>query len=299
MHPLSAVIYQSDHGYTLGEYNKPCSKQEPYDNVLRIPGAIMGPGIKAGGQEEAMISNIDITPTILDLAGAPIPADADGHSLAPLVVTEANPHFAPLSEEARQAVRGGWRDTVLSQYKSVGTYDSSHCAIWYPGCGGDGNGRVLAPGGYRDYDDVWYKECGAACEEFMPRPSEEEEITALKARANCQLGHDQKPPAAPAGQPKNNYWVDSTETNCWRAIRVRNSTHNMMYSEYDCSWTFATRDSAQWNELYDVDSDPYQLHNIFYSTNKTSPSMTQAFHEQLAKVFQCQGQPGYGSNPCP
>lgn len=161
----------------LGEYNKPCSKLEPYDNVLRIPGAMIGPGIKAGVQEEAMVTNIDITPTILDLAGASIPQDADGHSLAPLVVTEPNEHYQPLSEQERAGVRASWRDTVLASYKSVGTYDSSHCAIWESGCGGATLGAV-SPSVYADQDDVWFRECGEVCEKLMPLPTAGQAVTS-------------------------------------------------------------------------------------------------------------------------
>ncbi len=56
-----------------------------YDPVLHIPLIVAGPGIPKGEVNPALASNLDTAPTVLDLAGAPALADAEGHSLAPLI----------------------------------------------------------------------------------------------------------------------------------------------------------------------------------------------------------------------
>ena len=56
----------------------------------------------------------------------------------------------------------------------------------------------------------------------------------------------------------NCYFVDSTHSNNWRELRIRNSTMNWAYVEYDPAWKFVVND-IQHYELYDVTADPYQM----------------------------------------
>merc|ERR1712066_684943 len=78
-------LFSSDHGYHLGQFRIPMEKMLPYETDIRVPFFIRGPGIKAGTQLDEMIANIDIAPTLLDLAGLPVPSIMDGMSLKPLL----------------------------------------------------------------------------------------------------------------------------------------------------------------------------------------------------------------------
>ncbi len=84
------IILTSDHGYALGERNH-YTKWALWETDLRVPLLIAGPGILSGTQSSASVSNLDIFPTILDLAGVDYPVDAvggdylDGVSLTPLI----------------------------------------------------------------------------------------------------------------------------------------------------------------------------------------------------------------------
>lgn len=79
------VIFSSDNGYYWGEFGL-SDKRGPDDVSLRVPLVMRWPrGIKAGATIGAMTLNIDLAPTLLELAGAPVPATMHGRSLAPLL----------------------------------------------------------------------------------------------------------------------------------------------------------------------------------------------------------------------
>lgn len=78
------IIFSSDHGYHLGQFRIPIEKMLPYETDIRVPFFVRGPGIAPGTQLQEIVLNIDIAPTILDLAGIPVPPIMDGQSMAPL-----------------------------------------------------------------------------------------------------------------------------------------------------------------------------------------------------------------------
>jgi len=81
------IIFTSDHGEMLGDhyYFRKC---EPYEGSSRIPFLIRGGGdlgLKPGMTCKQPVCLEDVMPTILDLAGLPIPDTVDGRSLAPVM----------------------------------------------------------------------------------------------------------------------------------------------------------------------------------------------------------------------
>lgn len=82
------VFYNSDHGYHLGQFKQQGEKRQIYDENIRVPLIVRGPGVPAKQSTPAAALNIDLAPTFLDLAGAPIPADMDGESLKPVLMGE-------------------------------------------------------------------------------------------------------------------------------------------------------------------------------------------------------------------
>ena len=76
---------QSDNGYHLGEHRLFFGKTEPYDTDIRLPFYIAGPGVPQGEIRLHQTTHLDITATVVDLAGAAAtaPKDLDGLSFAP------------------------------------------------------------------------------------------------------------------------------------------------------------------------------------------------------------------------
>jgi arylsulfatase A-like enzyme len=77
------VIYTSDQGYWLGQHGF-YDKRLILETSVRMPFLIRYPKlIKPGSVNEDLCINVDIAPTLLELAGAEIPADTQGRSMVP------------------------------------------------------------------------------------------------------------------------------------------------------------------------------------------------------------------------
>lgn len=82
------VLFSSDHGYHVGQWRIPAHKELAYETDLRVPFVVRGPGIRQSVIVDAIGLNIDLAPTIADLAGFTIPeaARVDGRSLKPFLL---------------------------------------------------------------------------------------------------------------------------------------------------------------------------------------------------------------------
>lgn len=82
------IFYNSDHGYHLGQFNQQGEKRQPYEEDIRVPLIVRGPGVKSNSKTDALALSIDLAPTFLDLAGWPLPDDMDGESLKSVILGE-------------------------------------------------------------------------------------------------------------------------------------------------------------------------------------------------------------------
>jgi arylsulfatase A-like enzyme len=79
------IIFTSDNGWHMGEHQLPPNKGTAYEEDIRVPLWIRGPGIPAGTVNEHLVVNTDFAPTLNELAGNAPQATVDGRSLAPLL----------------------------------------------------------------------------------------------------------------------------------------------------------------------------------------------------------------------
>lgn len=87
-HEPTWIIFSSDHGEMLGDHHL-FRKALPYESSAHVPFFITGRNVTAPrGTCDALCGWEDIMPTILDLAGAPIPDGLDGRSLLPAMRRE-------------------------------------------------------------------------------------------------------------------------------------------------------------------------------------------------------------------
>jgi N-acetylglucosamine-6-sulfatase len=77
------VIFTSDNGVMRGEHRITGGKGNPYEESIRVPLAIRGPGIPAGGTSSQLAINADLAPTIVRIAHARPRLVMDGRSLMP------------------------------------------------------------------------------------------------------------------------------------------------------------------------------------------------------------------------
>ena len=81
-------IFTSDNGFLLGEHGLR-GKGVPYEESVRVPLVIRGPEIEAGTTNDSLVANLDLAPTILELAEASPGRKLDGVSLAGILNGEA------------------------------------------------------------------------------------------------------------------------------------------------------------------------------------------------------------------
>ncbi|XP_065829466.1 N-acetylglucosamine-6-sulfatase-like [Oscarella lobularis] len=102
------IMMTSDHGYQLGQFRLPMCKMHVYEHDIRVPFLIRGPGIAEGSHFTGIAGNVDIAPTIMELAGAEIPAYMNGKSFAKQIVKTGEP--------------SNWREMYMIEYWSVGNF---------------------------------------------------------------------------------------------------------------------------------------------------------------------------------
>ncbi|MGI9020620.1 MAG: sulfatase-like hydrolase/transferase [Solirubrobacterales bacterium] len=77
----TVIVFTSDNGYFVGEYRIPGEKNRAYEEAIRVPLVIRGPGFARGRVSSRLAANPDLTRTILDAARARPGLPPDGVSL--------------------------------------------------------------------------------------------------------------------------------------------------------------------------------------------------------------------------
>ena len=100
------VVFTSDNGYFWGEHGLG-DKRAAYEESIRIPLVARYPRrIRAGTVVDAMVLNVDIAPTLLELGGVANPPRLHGRSFVPLLAGK----------------RRGWRASFLAEYFAEAQY---------------------------------------------------------------------------------------------------------------------------------------------------------------------------------
>jgi arylsulfatase A-like enzyme len=95
------IVFSSDNGYHMGEHRLMPGKMTAFDSDIRVPLIVAGPGVPGGRTTSRIAENVDLLPTLVQLAGGTPPRAVDGHSLVPLL------------QGGRPA---GWRQAALIEH---------------------------------------------------------------------------------------------------------------------------------------------------------------------------------------
>lgn len=80
------IVFYSDNGFMFGEHGL-IDKRNAYEPSVRVPMVVFSPGrVPAGETSQAVIRNLDLAPTFLDLAGVEQPAQMEGTSFLDLIM---------------------------------------------------------------------------------------------------------------------------------------------------------------------------------------------------------------------
>ncbi len=128
LHENTVIAFTSDHGEMMGDHHM-FRKAVPYEGSSRVPFIIANspaaPKAARGAVVDHVVELRDIMPTLLDLAGLPIPDSVDGRSLAPIVRGES-------SEAVREVLHG---EHVYWGQNLHWLTDGHHKYIWGSGEG--------------------------------------------------------------------------------------------------------------------------------------------------------------------
>lgn len=97
------IVFTSDHGYHMGEHGL-YQKQSLFEGSARVPLLIVAPGKTKGGVVKEPVSQVDLYPTLTELAGVKAPENLQGQSLVPML---QDPAAKGRGWALTQVVRGG------------------------------------------------------------------------------------------------------------------------------------------------------------------------------------------------
>jgi arylsulfatase A-like enzyme len=89
----TVIVFISDHGEMLGDHGLYLKGPFMYEQAVRVPLILSAPGrLKSGLRSDALVELVDLAPTLLELAGVPVPERMQGKSLLRICGGQADPH---------------------------------------------------------------------------------------------------------------------------------------------------------------------------------------------------------------
>ncbi|XP_008399108.1 N-acetylglucosamine-6-sulfatase isoform X1 [Poecilia reticulata] len=116
------IFFTSDNGYHTGQFSLPLDKRQLYEFDIRVPLMVRGPNIKPNQTSQMPVANVDLGPTILDIAGYNVSkTQMDGMS------------FLPIMQQGKMN-SSSWRTDILVEYEGEGRNVSDPaCPLLGPG----------------------------------------------------------------------------------------------------------------------------------------------------------------------
>jgi Flp pilus assembly protein TadD len=110
----SAIIAVADHGESLGAHGEDTHGIFLYDETIHVPLIVKMPGTSPAKKVSAKVRLIDIAPTVLEIAGAPVPSQMQGQSLTRIASSGADQAVYSRSELPQRGF--GW--SILESWRA-------------------------------------------------------------------------------------------------------------------------------------------------------------------------------------
>jgi choline-sulfatase len=120
----TVVVLTGDHGEAFGEHGAFFHGREVWDEIVRVPLLIRGPGT-APRRISRRVSHVDLAPTILELAGAPADTGARGQSLVAELFGSELPERPILIDQPRNVYYDPKRAFIEGNLKLHHLFDSN------------------------------------------------------------------------------------------------------------------------------------------------------------------------------
>jgi arylsulfatase A-like enzyme len=123
------IFFLTDNGYQHGEHFLD-KKLWPYEESTRTPFVVRGPGVRPGTTNGHLVSQVDLLPTICEIAGADA-SGVDGRSILPILSDQSAPFREFLLIEAEDR---GWHSVRMRRRSQAGAdYDNLLFVRWRDG----------------------------------------------------------------------------------------------------------------------------------------------------------------------
>jgi arylsulfatase A-like enzyme len=96
----TTIVFTSDNGWLHGQHRVTGDKFLPYEESVKVPFIVRGPGVRANRTVRAQVSNIDFAATLVDIANARPGRRLDGVSLLPSLRRSRRPPARAIMLEA-------------------------------------------------------------------------------------------------------------------------------------------------------------------------------------------------------
>jgi N-acetylglucosamine-6-sulfatase len=186
------IVFTSDNGWHHGEHRIRQGKARPYEESVRVPLVIRGPGVQTSSSTDNLVLNTDYFPTFMDLAEAQAetPSYVDGRSLLPVLKPSDPPSPPP-----------PWRTAILIEGRGNGADPEIEVDRNYNAIRTSTGKYIEYEGGFRELYDLspgvdpneLTNTYSSAAPTVAPRPE-------LKTRLDALRGCHSDDPATPSCQ---------------------------------------------------------------------------------------------------
>jgi arylsulfatase A-like enzyme len=125
--PGAVVIVTADHGEEFGEHGGRYHGTSVYEEQVRVPLVVVGPGVRAGTRVPAVVQTIDLLPTALSALGVPRPARLRGRDLGPLLAGTAHDPGVAFAEAGDYSLVAAGPDRLVCNRRVAA------CSLYRPG----------------------------------------------------------------------------------------------------------------------------------------------------------------------
>ena len=233
------IIYTSDNGWQLGQHRLSYDKRQLYEHDIRVPFIVTGPGVPANVTSPAMVLNVDIAPTMADMAASAL-WKAKNNDKAE---DEDDDKDHPFLKQLQDAVENMDGTSFLPAL--FGSNHNNH------------NNKQPPP---TEPADAWRHDF----------------LVSYHGRGSAQCDNFWECPAAKPGSP--DYHMGDWTNNTYHCVRTMSTEENSIYCRFLDDETFV--------EYYDMEADPWQLHNAYASL---SVEQRIRYERRLEELRMCRG----------
>jgi N-acetylglucosamine-6-sulfatase len=252
----TVIMYTSDNGWQFGQHRITGDKRQLYEHNIRVPMLVRGPGIKSATQIQELVLNIDIAPTIAEIVtGDPQSISyMDGRSFWPLLVQD---------QIKDDPVQTDHPKTDSTRRKQSTSLSSSYSYPWR-----------------HDFLVSYHGEAAGPCGMWNCPPESPEKYHGGDAWNNTyHCVRTLRTGGYGSSSIISSTLVETAASDTQDAVSTMNNVgENTIYCKFE--------DDENFVEFYDLDSDPWQLHNAFH---QLTPDKQFSYEARLEQLKRCSG----------